>query len=147
MSRVVTLRLPDETAARLQATARRVGRALSEVGARSIEEWLRQNEFADIEFRSLAGERYACLKGALPVWQVIMVAEGYGMEADRTAAHFDWPVHRIRASFNYYEAYPEEVKHAITENRSVTYGQLKRLLPMIERITVDSDSTGPDASA
>jgi hypothetical protein len=31
--------------------------------------------------------------------QVIMVAEGYRMEADRTAAHFDWPVHRIRAAF------------------------------------------------
>ena len=147
MSRVVTLRLPDETAARLQATARRAGRSVSEIGARSIEEWLRQDEFADIEFRGLAGERHACLKGALPVWQVVMVAEGYGMDADRTAAYFGWPVHRIRAAFNYYEAYPEEVEDAITENRSATYDQLKRLLPMIERITVDPESPGPDVPA
>ena len=147
MSRVVTLRLPDETAARLQATARRVGRSLSEIGARSIEEWLRQDEFADIEFRPFAGERHACLKGALPVWQVVMVAEGYGMDADRTAAHFGWPVHRVRAAFNYFEAYPEEIQRAIAENRSVTYDRLKRLLPMIERITVASESTGPDVPA
>ena len=42
MARDVTLRLPDETAARLEATARREGRSLSEIGARSIEEWLRR---------------------------------------------------------------------------------------------------------
>ena len=146
MSRVVTLRLPDETAARLQAAARRVGRSVSEVGARSIEEWLRQNEFADVEFRGFAGERHACLKGALPVWQVVMVAEDYGLDAERTAAHFGWPVHRIRAAFNYYEAYPEEIQRAIGENRSVTYEQLKRLLPRIERVAVDSE-TGPDVPA
>ena len=147
MSRIVTLRLPDDTAARLQATARRAGRSVSEVGARSIEEWLRQTEFADIEFRPFAGERHACLKGALPVWQVVMVAEGYGMDADRTAAHFGWPVHRVRAAFNYYEAHPEEVEQAIEENRSVTYDHLKRLLPTIERITVESALADPDASA
>lgn len=147
MSRVVTLRLPDETAARLQATARRAGRSVSEMGARSIEEWLRQNEFADIEFRDIAGERQACLKGASPVWQIVMVAEGYGMDAERTATHFGRPVHRIRAAFNYYEAYPQEVEHAITENRSMTYDRLRRLLPMIERITVDSEPTSPDVPA
>ena len=147
MSSVVTLRLPDETAARLRATARRAGRSVSEIGARSIEEWLRQDEFADIEFRPFAGERHACLKGALPVWQVVMVAEGYGMDDDRTAAHFGWPVHRIRAAFNYYEAYPEEIERAIAENRSVTYDQLKRLLPRIERIQVDAEAPGPDVRA
>jgi hypothetical protein len=110
-------------------------------------EWLRQKEFVDIEFRGLAGERHACLRGALPVWEVVMVAEGYGMDADRTATHFGWPVHRIQAAFNYYEAYPEEVEQAITENRSVTYDQLKRLLPTIERITVDSEAADPHVPA
>ena len=57
MARDVTLRLPDETAARLEATARKEGRSLSETGARSIEEWLRQNEFPEIEFRTFNGER------------------------------------------------------------------------------------------
>ena len=52
MSQVVSLRLPDETAERLKLTARRSGRTLNEAATRSIEEWLRQEEFADIEFRN-----------------------------------------------------------------------------------------------
>jgi predicted DNA-binding protein len=147
MSSVVTLRLPDETAARLRATARRAGRSVSEIGAQSIEEWLRQDEFADIEFRGFAGERHACLKGALPVWQVIMVAEDYDRDADKTAAHFGWPVHRVRAALNYDEAYPEEIQRAIAENRSVTFDRLRRLLPQTERIALRSLSADRDAPA
>lgn len=139
MSRVVTLRLPDETAARLQACARRAGRSVSEIGARSLEEWLRQNEFADIEFRDFGAERHACLKGALPVWQLIMVARGYDMDPERTAAHFRWPVHRLQAGFNYYEAYPEEIDRAVAENDAMGYEQLKRLLPQIELFVVPPD--------
>jgi len=36
------------------------GRSVNELGSISIEEWLRQNEFAEIEFRSFGGERQAC---------------------------------------------------------------------------------------
>lgn len=140
MSKVVTLRLPDETAARLQAHARRAGRSLSEVGARSIEEWLRQQEFAEIEFRSFGGERHACLKGALPVWQLIMVSRRYDLDSARTAAHFGWPVSRVQAALNYYEAYPDEIDQAIADNDAVTYEQLKRMLPGIERVTVDTSA-------
>jgi hypothetical protein len=136
VSRVVTLRLPDETAARLQAWARRTGRSISEVGARSIEEWLRQSEFADIEFRSFGGERHACLKGALPVWQLIQVAQGYGLDAEKAAKHFGWPVHRVRAAFNYYEAHRQEIDGAIADNRAMTFDQLKRVLPQTERVTI-----------
>jgi Ribbon-helix-helix protein, copG family len=139
VSRPITLRLPDETAERLQAWARRAGRSVSEVGARSIEEWLRQSEFADIEFRSFGGERHACLKGAPQVWQVVMVAQDYAMDVDKTAAHFGWPVHRVRAALNYYEAYPAEIDRAIEDNRSISYDQLKRALPRVERLTVPSE--------
>ncbi len=136
MSRVVTLRVSDETAERLRAFARRAGRSVSELGALSIEEWLRQQEFADIEFRAFGAERQACVKGALPVWQLILVAQGYGMDVEKTAAHFDWPIHRVRAAFNYYQAFPEEIDAAIVDNRSVTFEQLRRVLPQVERIDV-----------
>ncbi len=146
MSRPITLRLPDETAERLQEWARRAGRSVSEVGARSIEEWLRQSEFADIEFRSFGGERHACLKGALQVWQVVMVAQDYGMDAEKTAAHFQWPVHRVRAALNYYEAYPAEIDQAIADNRSISYDRLKRALPRVERLTVPPEPADEPAS-
>jgi hypothetical protein len=136
MSQVVSLRLPDETAERLKVTARRTGRTVSEAASRSIEEWLRQEEFADIEFRNFNGERHACLKGALPVWQLILVARDYGMDADKTAAHFRFPLHRVKAGFHYYEAYPQEIDQAIADNDAMAFDKLKRLLPQLEAIAI-----------
>src|SRR5205814_10439049 len=101
MSQVVSLRLPDETAERLKLTARRSGRTVNEAAGRSIEEWLRQEEFADIEFRNFNGERHACLKGSIPVWQLIMVARDYALDGAMTAAHFRFPLRRVKAGFHY----------------------------------------------
>ena len=49
MPQVISLRVPDATAERLRTAACRAGCTLNEWGALSLEEWLRQNEFADIE--------------------------------------------------------------------------------------------------
>lgn len=142
MPQVISLRVPDATAERLRTAARRAGRSLNEWGALSLEEWLRQNEFADIEFRSAGAERQACLKAALPVWQVILVARAYGMDPERTAAHFVWPARRIRAALNYYEAFPEEVDRAIEDNRAMTETTLRRRLPQMETVTVPTPGAG-----
>jgi len=119
----------------------------NEWGALSLEEWLRQNEsadiefadiefadieFADIEFRSAGGERHACLTGALPIWQVVQVARSYGLDPERTAEHFGWPAHRIQAALNYYEAFPEEIDQAVEDGHAMTEAALKRLLPQTE---------------
>jgi len=137
MPQVISLRLPDATAERLRLAARRAGRTLNEWGALSLEEWLRQNEFADIEFRSVGGERQACLKGALPVWQVILVALSYGLDPERTAQHFGWPARRVQAALNYYEAFPAEIDQAVEDNRAMTEVALKRLLPQTEVLAVE----------
>lgn len=136
MSQVVSLRLPDETAERLRVSARRTGRTINEAASRSIEEWLRQEEYSDIEFRNFNGERHACLKGALPIWQLIMVAREYKMDAEATASHFRMPLHRVNAAFYYYDAYPKEIDQAISDNNSVTFDTLRRLLPQLEAIPI-----------
>jgi uncharacterized protein (DUF433 family) len=143
MSKVVSLRLPDATAARLQKIAKRAGRSVSEIGARSIEEWLRQNEFADIEFRDFQGQRLACVKGAIRVWKIIDVAEGYDFDPEKTAAHFGWPVHRVQAALSYYAAYPEEIDQIIAENDAITFEDLQRTFPDIGLFEVDL-SQDPD---
>jgi hypothetical protein len=147
MSQVVSLRLPDETADRLKRCARRGGRTVNETAVRSLEEWLRQEEFADIEFRSFGAERHACIKGRLPVWQLIMVAKQYQMDAEKTAAYFRWPVHRVKAGIHYYEAYPEEIDQAIADNESATFDVLKRLLPNIEGISIPKEVLDGDQEA
>jgi len=120
MSQVVTLRLPDETAERLRSCARRAGRSVNAMGGRLIEEWLRQDEFAEIEFRSFNGERHACIKGQLQVWQLVLVAKDYGLDVKKAAVHFRWPADRVQAGLNYYRRYPEEIDQAIQENNSMT---------------------------
>lgn len=136
MSQIVSLRLPDVTVERLKTTARRTGKTVNEAASRSIEEWLRQEEFADVEFRNFGGERHACLKGALPIWQLIMVAQEYGMDAGKTATHFRFPLHRVKAGFHYYEAFPQEIAQAIADNDAMTFDTLKRLLPQLEGIAI-----------
>lgn len=147
MAKEITLHLPDETVARLEASARKAGRSVSEAGARSIEEWLRQDEFPEIEFRTFNGERHACLKGALQLWQLIMVAQEYDLDLEKTAAFFQLPPHRIQAAFDYYRTYPEEIDRPIAENRSWTYERLKRVLPQLKRSSVHLDSEDDDVLA
>lgn len=136
MSQVVSLRLPDATAERLKCTARRTGKTLNDAASCSLEEWLRQEEFADIEFRNFNGERHACLKGAMPIWQLIMVAKDYSMDTEKTATHFRFPLRRVKAGFHYYEAYPQEIDLAISDNEAMTFEELKRLLPQLEALSI-----------
>ena len=139
MARDVTLRLPDETAARLEAAARKEGRSLSETGARSIEEWLRLNEFPEIEFRTFNGERHACVKGFMQIWQLVMVARGWDLDVKTTAKYFPIPEYRIQGAFDYYRAYPEEIDRVIAENEAITFEDIKRVLPHANLITVQLD--------
>jgi hypothetical protein len=137
MSQVVTLRLPDGVAAAIREIAQREKRSVNEIGVRIVEEWLRQNRFAHIEFRSFQGERHACIKDRLQVWQVIMVAKGYGMDVEKTAGHLCLRPDQVQAAFNYYEAYPEEIDQALQEN-DAGYERLKERLPSLQRIPVDT---------
>ena len=146
MSQTVTMRLPNETAEWLKASARRAGRSVSELGASLFEEARRINNFAEIEFRTFGGERQACLTGGLRLWKVIMVAQGYGMDPERTSLHFDLPVWKIQAAKNYYEAFPREIDAAIADVRTQSFDTLKRKLPQLERhevvVAKDAESAG-----
>ncbi len=108
MSQVITMRLPDATADEVRRIAQRERRSLSDVSAWMIEEWVRQNQFAHIEFRSFHGERQACIKGRLQVWQTIQVAKAYSMDVAKTAAHL--------------ELQPEQVQ--FIDNRTIAHNDL-----------------------
>jgi len=138
MSTALTVRLDDEDAAEVRRIAQRERRSVSEVGARIIDEWLRQNRFPLIEFRSINGERVACLKGRLEVWQVKMVALQYGDDVTETARQLDLQPEQVQSALNYAAAYPEEIKAALDENRE-GYARLKRLFPQMERTSMTDD--------
>ncbi|MGB7251365.1 MAG: hypothetical protein WBC73_20695 [Phormidesmis sp.] len=98
-----------------------------------VEESLREMEFALIEFRSSPLGRQAFMnRSSLAVWEVVEIAQSYQMNIEKVADHFEHPLEWVKAAFNYAEAYPEEIDFAIQDSQSVTFSDLKRLLPNIE---------------
>ena len=140
MPKALTLRLPDGDAEEVHRIARKERRSVSEVGARIIDEWLRQNRFPHIEFRSINGERVACMKGRLEVWQVMMVARHYvgDSKLDKTAEHLQLRPEQVRDAFRYAETYSAEIDEALAENDE-GFDRLKRILPQIERVSITDE--------
>ena len=138
MAQALTLRLPNENAEEVRRIARKERRSVNEVAARIVDEWLRQNRFPHLEFRTIGGERVACIKGRLEVWQVMMIARDYRNEVAGIAAHLQLRPEQVQAALDYASAYPEEIVSALAENDE-GYERLKRLLPNIQRYTVTDD--------
>jgi predicted DNA-binding protein len=137
MSKVVSTRLTEETEARLQRLARYLGKTPSETGAMLIEESLRENEFAYIEFRNSPVGRQAYLKNSnLAVWRVIMLAQQYRNDLDKTATHLQKPIEWVKAAFNYAEAYSKEINLAIEDSLAINYTTIKRILPQTELLVI-----------
>lgn len=135
MSEPVTVRLAEPSAEALRFLARNERRSVSEVGGRLIEEGIRQTRFPHIEFLSFAGERHACIKGALQVWQAIMVAKGYEMDAEKTASDLSLKPEQVQAAINYYQSYPAEIDQALEENQ-IGEERLQQMFPNLRVLTV-----------
>jgi hypothetical protein len=148
MSTSLTLRLPDNDADEVRRIARKERRSISEVGARIVDEWLRQNRFPDIEFRSAGAERVAFLKGRIEVWQVVMVVRRYVDDLAGAAAHLDLRPEQVQAALDYAAVYSDEIEAALADNREGP-ARLKRLFPrMGHTIVTDAELAAllpPDA--
>ena len=141
MAQLISARLPDQTAERVKQYARRKQRSLNETVSLALEEWLRQNEFAYIEFRDTPDGRIAYMKNSrLPVYWVIKVARSYGMDIEKVLAY--WPNRSrewVQAAFNYYAAYPEEIDAQIAGYKATTFETLRRRFPQIEAFEVPEE--------
>lgn len=98
MSQTISLRLSDELASRLDRFARMLGNGMTRTRASVLllDEALREEEFAGIEFRNTILGRQAFVKGTgMAVWEFIMVAQDFDLDAERTAAHLQYPDLRV----------------------------------------------------
>ena len=138
MSRVVSMRLKDEQMERLQRTARRLGKSPSEAAALLLEESLRRDEFAFVEFRDSPVGRQAYLQGTrIAVWHVARLAQDYEGDASKTAAYFEVPEVQVKGVLAYASAYADEIDAAIADDEWVAE-HLLPLTPGFEVITVDA---------
>jgi uncharacterized protein (DUF433 family) len=142
-STVVSLRVSDKQAQRLQRKARRLGRSPSETGAILLEESLRRDEFAFIDFRDSPLGRQACIQGSrLAVWMVVKVVQAFGGKIGKAAAHLQRsPVH-IQAALNYARAFPREIADVIRDNDSYEFAKISRMLPQARLFKVAAKKAG-----
>lgn len=124
---------------RLRRIGRRLGRTPSEAGALLVEEGIRRAEFGFIDFRDSPAGRQAYVHGSsLAVWEVVLVARRYQMDAGRAAEHLEWPELKVRAALNYASAFPEEIEEALAENDAMDWATLSRMLPGAQEFVVSA---------
>lgn len=149
MSQTLSLRVPDELIERIDRFARQLGNGItrSRASVLLIDEALREEDFALVEFRNSQVGRQPYIKDSgMAVWEFILVARRFGMSAEKTADYLEYPLEWVKAAFNYYEAYREEIDQALEDNR---YGEerLKRLFPNLRVFEVPQEVWKGEASA
>jgi hypothetical protein len=138
MSQTLTLRVPDSDAEEVRRIAKRERRSVNDVGARIVDEWLRSNRFPLVEFRTINGERTACVKGRLEIWQVIMVARGHDDDVAAAAQHLNLRPEQVASALRYYSAHPDEIEQSLSENRQ-GFERLKQILPQVQRVVLTDE--------
>jgi hypothetical protein len=130
---VISSRLDPEQESRLGRMARQLGRTASETGALLIEEGLRRSEFAFIDFRDSPVGRQAFIQGSsLAVWEVVWIARSYQGDAEKTAAHLEMPLPKVRAALNYATAYFDEIEIALKDQETGDFASLSQMVPQAE---------------
>ncbi len=127
---VVSMRLPAKSSKRLKQLAHRHGWTPSDTSARLVEEGLRRSEFAFIDFRDSPAGRQAYVQGSsLAVWEVALLLRSYRGKAGAVARHLEWPEAKVSAAASYAQAFPDEIRAALSENSATSVEVLKRMLP------------------
>jgi hypothetical protein len=130
---VVSARLAPEQEKRLEKKAKELGRTPSETGALLIEEGLRRDEFAFIDFRNSPVGRQAYVQGStLAVWEVVWISKSYKGDVSTTAGHLEMSSLKVQAALNYARAFPDEIGSAIAEQEEADFETLSRMLPQAE---------------
>lgn len=116
--------------------ASRHGWTPSDASARLVEEGLRRQEFAFIDFRDSAVGRQPYIQGSsLAVWEVALLLRSYAYDVPAVAKHLCWPEVKVQAAQTYAKAFPGEIEQALAENEAMGFESLKRMVPQAERFS------------
>jgi len=116
-----SIRMSEQTLARLDIGARRRGEAKSRTAERLIDEGLRMQDHPSIVFRDGPAGRRAALAAGPDVWEVIETLKGTGLRGEPAiAATAQWGnlTHaRVDAAVRYYADFRAEIDDRIAFNR------------------------------
>jgi uncharacterized protein (DUF433 family) len=120
-SKPFSMRLGEQTMAKLEAHGRRRGETKTRTGERLIDEGLRMEDHPGVVFRDGASGRRAALANGPDVWEILETLQGSGKKGEQAiAAAAEWAslsVAQVRAAVGYYAEYREEIDERIRLNR------------------------------
>lgn len=110
---MLSIRMPDETRERLEATAEARGETRSALMQRYVEEGLRMDRHPGILFRPGPAGRRPGLAGGPDVWEVARVIRNAETRGDKAIAEAaSWlglSAAQVRTAVEYYADYPAEI--------------------------------------
>ena len=118
----------------------------TKAGVMLLEESLREAEFSFVEYRDSPIGRQPYMKGSgLAIWEVIMIARHYGMDAERIVLDYPYPIENIRAAINFYDAFSGDIDQSIEDNHK-GFEAMKRLLPNIRLFEIPKEVVDAEVS-
>jgi len=137
MSRVISVRLKDDDAKRIERLARRHSRSAGATASMLLREKLREEEFPFIEFRDSGAGRQAYVKGhRLTAWEVVYFTRQWRLNARQYAEYLKWPEYLVQAALDYAKNFPEEIEPQVAEAESITFEDIKRIVPWVQEVKV-----------
>jgi hypothetical protein len=135
-SQPFSMRLSRVTDELVRREAKRTRRSKGAVVESLAEEALRTRRFPGIAFRGTDWNRRPWVIGtALDVWEIVAATRSYA-SAGEGAEATDVAEPHVRLALTYYEAFPQEIDDAITENGR-PLEQLRREYPTIDTVTIE----------
>jgi uncharacterized protein (DUF433 family) len=115
-----SIRMSQQTLARLDLGARRRGEAKARTAERLIDEGLRMEDHPGVVFRDGPSGRRAALAGGPDVWEIIETLKGTGLAGEQAiAAAAEWGAlthAQVHAAVRYYADFRDEVDERIEFN-------------------------------
>lgn len=118
--RPFSIRMSQQTLARLDVGARRRGEAKARTAERLIDEGLRMEDHPGVVFRDGPAGRRAALAGGPDVWEIVETLKDTGLAGEQAiAATAEWGAlthAQVRTAVRYYADFRDEVDARIAHN-------------------------------
>jgi uncharacterized protein (DUF433 family) len=113
----ITTHLPEWLDQELKRVFEATGERRSEGLRRVVLEWWAQQHFPAIEYRNGYSGRRAAVRGGPDVWEIVMVAQGYGDDLAGLQAHFDWlSPEQLRQALAYAQRFSLQTQRELEAN-------------------------------
>lgn len=122
MSRVISVRFPDDVAERLRERASATGEPSSGLAQRLVDEGLRMELHPGIVFKPGPSGRRAALMRGPDVWEIIGLLRSLAVRGEAAVTEAaNWlglTLAQVRVALDYYGEFPDEIDREIDANEA-----------------------------